>query len=69
MRGRGDTHTGRLLVSRREAAALLSMSIDSFERHVQPQLRLVRCSAKLRLVPVAELQRWIDANAGRSLRD
>jgi len=38
------------------------MSVDSFERHVQPDLRLVR-RGKLRLVPVTELQRWLEENA------
>jgi len=32
------------------------MSLDSFERHVQPELRLIR-RGKLRLVPVAKLER------------
>ena len=47
----------KLLLTRAEAAALLSMSLDHFERHVQPYVRLVRCG-RLRLVPVAELERW-----------
>jgi hypothetical protein len=37
------------------------MSVDSFERHVQPEIRLVR-RGKLRLVPVAELGRWVEEN-------
>jgi hypothetical protein len=40
----------------------LGMSLDSFERHVQPGLRLIR-RGKLRLVPVAELERWANENA------
>jgi len=32
----------KLALSRREAAASLGLSIDSFERYVQPELRLVR---------------------------
>jgi integrase len=38
------------------------MSLDSFERHVQPELRLIR-RGKLRLVPVAELERWANESA------
>lgn len=61
----------RVALSRQEAAASLGMSIDSFERHVQPELRLIR-RGKLRLVPVAELERWANDNAetvfGRSRR-
>ena len=49
-------------LKRDEAAESLGMSLDSFERHVQPHVRLVR-HGKLRLVPVSELQRWLDENA------
>ena len=56
----------RLALSRAEAAESLSMSLDSFERYVQPDLRLVR-RGKLRLVPVSELQRWLDRHAERAL--
>ena len=52
----------RVALSRQEAAVSLGMSIDSFERHVQPELRLIR-RGKLRLVPVAELERWADESA------
>ena len=40
----------RVALSRQEAAVALGMSLDSFERHVQPELRLIR-RGKLRLVP------------------
>src|SRR4051812_42930230 len=52
----------RLGVTREEAAASLSMSLDSFERHVQPSLRMVRVG-RMRIVPISEIQRWLDANA------
>jgi hypothetical protein len=52
----------RVALSRQEAAVSLGMSIDSFERHVQPELRLIR-RGKLRLVPVAELERWANESA------
>jgi hypothetical protein len=38
------------------------MSLDSFERHVQPEVKLIR-RGKLRLVPVAELERWAARSA------
>ena len=38
------------------------MSINSFERHVQPELRLVR-HGSLRLIPVREIERWLAENA------
>jgi hypothetical protein len=43
------------------------MSVDSFERHVQPDLKLIR-RGKLRLVPVTELQRWAGENAERVVK-
>ena len=47
----------RVALKREEAAASLGMSLDSFERHVQPSLRIIR-RGRLRLVPVSELERW-----------
>ena len=38
------------------------MSLDSFERHVQPELKLIR-RGKLRLIPLVELERWAIENA------
>ena len=52
----------RVALSRQEAAIALGISLDSFERHVQPELRLIR-RGKLRLVPIAELERWANDNA------
>jgi hypothetical protein len=52
----------RLALTRQEAAAALGMSINSFERHVQPELRLVR-RGKLRLIPVREIERWLEENS------
>ncbi len=56
----------RLALTREEAAAAVGMSLDSFERHVQPTLRLVRLG-RMRLVPIAELERWLDEHAERTL--
>jgi hypothetical protein len=50
---------------REEAAAALGMSLNSFERHVQPTIRLVRLG-RIRLVPVRELERWLGENASRA---
>jgi excisionase family DNA binding protein len=52
----------KLLLTRVEAAERLSMSLDHFERYVQPRLRLVRCG-RLRLVPPCELERWAHEEA------
>jgi hypothetical protein len=56
----------RLALTREEAAAAIGMSLDSFERHVQPTLGMVR-RGKLRLVPVRELERWLESQAESTL--
>jgi hypothetical protein len=56
----------RLALTREEAAAAIGMGLDSFERHVQPSMRLVRLG-RMRLVPVAELERWLAENAERTI--
>lgn len=44
-------------VTRDVASAMLGMSVDSFERYVQPFVCIIR-RGSLRLVPVAELEKW-----------
>jgi hypothetical protein len=66
MSGTSTAPIPRLALTREEAAAAISMSLDSFERHVQPTLRLVRLG-RMRLVPIAELERWLEENAERTL--
>jgi hypothetical protein len=63
--GRANGH--RLAVTRVEAARSLGVSINSFERHVQPELKIVR-RGKLRLIPVREIERWLEENAEWTLR-
>ena len=58
----------RLALSKPDAAAALDISVNSFERHVQPELRVVR-RGKLRLFPVAELERWLRENSERVFED
>jgi len=53
-----------IALSKPEAAAALGMSTDSFERYVMADVRCVR-RGRLRIFPVAELERWADANAER----
>lgn len=48
---------GRVLLTRREAAAALGMSLSHFQRHVQPFLPCVY-SGQLRLYRPADLERW-----------
>lgn len=51
-----------LAVTRAEAAASLGVSVDSFERYVQADLKLIR-RGRIVLVPVDELARWVRQNA------
>ncbi len=55
-----------IALAKPDAAAALGMSTDSFEKYVQPHLRCIR-RGRLRLFPVAELERWAEANAERLL--
>lgn len=57
----------RLLYTREEAAAALGMSVDTFERRVQPFIRVVPCGALVQ-VPPDELRRWVSANQQLLLR-
>jgi hypothetical protein len=45
-----------------DAAAALGVSLDFFNENVRPEVRVVR-RGRLRLVPVAELERWLSENA------
>jgi excisionase family DNA binding protein len=53
-------------VTREQAAAALGVSLNTFERHIQPQLRVVRVG-RLRIFAVRELERWLEASAARTL--
>lgn len=57
---------GRLALSKREAAYALGVSVDFLEEHVMHELRIVR-RGRRRLIPVRELERWLEANAARTL--
>ncbi len=56
----------RFALSQPEAAAALDMSLDSFQRHVAPDLAVIR-KGRLRLYPVREIERWVSENAARTL--
>lgn len=55
-----------IALSKPDAAAALGMSVDSFERYVMADVRCIR-RGRLRLFPVAELERWANVNAERLL--
>lgn len=56
----------KLALSIDEAAATLSLSRDTFERRIVPELRVVRVGRRL-LVPVRELERWLEQEAAEPL--
>jgi hypothetical protein len=51
-----------------EAANALGTSPDYFDKHIRSELRLVR-KGRLVFVAVSELERWLEANAARTLND
>ena len=52
----------RYTLTRKEAAASLGISINHFERKVQPELKVV-LSGQLVLIPVVELERWVQRHS------
>jgi len=54
----------RLALSPSEAAEAIGVSRDFFDEHVRPELRVVRRGRRL-LVPVRELERWLERSASR----
>jgi hypothetical protein len=56
----------RVALTREEAAAAMGIGLDSFERYVQPHVRMIRWG-RLRLVPLVELERFVDEEAERTL--
>jgi excisionase family DNA binding protein len=52
----------RIAMSKQEAASALGVSIDFFDEHIARDLRMVRVGRR-RLVPIAELERWLDDHA------
>jgi hypothetical protein len=62
----GGASIGRLAVSSSEAAASIGVSLDFFDEHVRPELRVVWRGRRV-LVPIRELERWLDREASRAL--
>jgi hypothetical protein len=54
----------RYALTRAEAAASIGISLNHFERKVQPELKVV-LSGQLVLIPASELERWLQRNARR----
>ena len=62
-----DTRLPRLALSCDEAAAALGVSRDYFDDHIAAELRIVR-RGRRKLVPVRELETWLDREAAHTLR-
>jgi excisionase family DNA binding protein len=56
----------RLALSPEEASAALSVSRDFFDKHILPELRIVR-RGRRRLIPISELERWLTDASQRAL--
>lgn len=52
----------RLALNVKEACAAIGVSWDVWREHVEPDVRLVRLGTR-KLVPVAELERWLAEHA------
>jgi excisionase family DNA binding protein len=52
----------KLALTKKEAAAALSVSVDFFDEHIAHELPMIR-RGRRRLVPVRALQRWVDMQA------
>ena len=58
----------RIALTRAEAAEALGVGLTTFKKKIAPELRVIR-EGKVRLYPVAELERWADERAERALDD
>jgi excisionase family DNA binding protein len=54
----------RLALTRKEAAKSLGIGLTTFKEQVQPHLKIVR-RGTVRMIPVAELERWLRENGER----
>jgi hypothetical protein len=66
-RANEDRRVPRLALRPEQAAESIGVSRSFFFASVLPELRVVRCG-RVRLVPVAELERWLDRSSARSSR-
>jgi len=66
--GRPKSALRRVTVMPNEAASMLGVSRDFFDEHVKPELRIIRRGSRTILIPITELERWVDQSAARWLR-
>lgn len=65
VRGGALANVPRLALSVAEACEALGVGWDYWAEHVAPDVRIVR-RGRRKLVPLAELRRWLDENAERA---
>jgi hypothetical protein len=56
----------RLALTKTEVAEALGSSVDSVERYVWPEVKLIG-RGRLVFVPLRELEAWLDRNAERTI--
>ena len=62
MKPRPTAQVPVIAVTREEAAVALGVSLSHFQRHIAPNLRVIR-SGNTRLYPVRELEAWAERTA------
>lgn len=60
--------TPALALSVEQACAALGVSWDTWKAHIEPDVRIVRLGRR-KLVPVNELQKWLDTHASTPLEN
>ena len=58
----------RLALTPAEAATALGVSRDFYDQHIAPELRVVR-RGRRRLIPVRELECWLERAAALPLKE
>ncbi len=58
--------TPALALSVMQACASLGVSWDTWREHIEPEVRIVRIGRR-KLIPVRELERWLDEHAETTL--
>jgi excisionase family DNA binding protein len=61
-----EPRTPALALTVEQAAAAMSVSYDTFHEQIEPELAIVRIGRR-KLIPVAELERWLVKKAERTL--
>lgn len=59
---RQDRNVPVLALSKQEAARALGVSVNFFDQEIAHELKMVR-RGRRRLVPVAEIERWLEHEA------